>query len=71
MSLALSQIEIQQFLSDAIDAEFQSQGLLVRGLCPNTKTGKPKVLIVPFPSIHEGMANQKAFTGRHHTNEYL
>jgi hypothetical protein len=57
MSLALSQIEIQQFLSDA-HAEFQSQGFLLQGAV-RTKTGT-KGSQVHFPVFGEGMANQKA-----------
>lgn len=57
MSLALSQIEIQQFLSDA-HAEFQSQGFLLENSV-RTKTGT-KGSIVHFPVFGQGMANQKA-----------
>ena len=57
MSLALSQIEIQQFLSDA-HAEFQSEGFLLQSAV-RTKTGT-KGSIVHFPVFGEGMANQKA-----------
>ena len=57
MSLALSQIEIQQFLSDA-HAEFQSQGFLLENAI-RTKTGT-KGSIVHFPVFGQGMANQKA-----------
>lgn len=57
MSLALSQIEIQQFLSDA-HAEFQSEGFLLQNAV-RTKTGT-KGSIVHFPVFGEGMANQKA-----------
>ena len=57
MSLALSQIEIQQFLSDA-HAEFQSEGFLLQGAV-RTKNGT-KGSQVHFPVFGEGMANQKA-----------
>lgn len=57
MSLNLSQIEIQQFLSDA-HAEFQSEGFLLQNAV-RTKTGT-KGSIVHFPVFGEGMANQKA-----------
>lgn len=57
MSLALSQIEIQQFLSDA-HAEFQSQGFLLQSAV-RTKTGT-KGSQVHFPVFGQGMANQKA-----------
>jgi hypothetical protein len=57
MSLQLSQIEIQQFLSDA-HAEFQSQGFLLDSAV-RTKTGT-KGSQVHFPVFGEGMANQKA-----------
>jgi len=57
MSLALSQIEIQQFLSDA-HAEFQSEGFLLQ-TAVRTKTGT-KGSQVHFPVFGEGMANQKA-----------
>ncbi len=57
MSLALSQIEIQQFLSDA-HAEFQSEGFLLQNAV-RTKTGT-KGSQVHFPVFGEGMANQKA-----------
>ncbi|MCW8457413.1 phage capsid protein [Legionella pneumophila] len=57
MSLALSQIEIQQFLSEA-HAEFQSEGFLLQGAV-RTKSGT-KGSIVHFPVFGEGMANQKA-----------
>lgn len=57
MSLNLSQIEIEQFLSDA-HAEFQSEGFLLRDKV-RTKTGT-KGAIVHFPVFGEGMANQKA-----------
>lgn len=57
MSLALSQIEIQQFLSDA-HAEFQSEGFLLQNAV-RTKSGT-KGSIVHFPVFGEGMANQKA-----------
>lgn len=57
MSLALSQIEIQEFLSEA-HSEFQSEGFLLQGAV-RTKTGT-KGEIVHFPVFGEGMANQKA-----------
>lgn len=57
MSLNLSQIEIEQFLSDA-HAEFQSQGFLLENSI-RTKTGT-KGSIVHFPVFGQGMANQKA-----------
>lgn len=57
MSLQLSQIEIQQFLSDA-HAEFQSEGFLLQSAV-RTKTGT-KGSQVHFPVFGEGMANQKA-----------
>lgn len=57
MSLALSEIEIQQFLSEA-HAEFQSEGFLLQNTI-RTKTGT-KGSIVHFPVFGEGMANQKA-----------
>lgn len=57
MSLELSQIEIQQFLSDA-HAEYQSEGYLLKGTV-RTKTGT-KGSQVHFPVFGEGMANQKA-----------
>lgn len=57
MSLALSQIEIEQFLSDA-HAEFQSEGFLLQNAV-RTKTGT-KGSQVHFPVFGEGMANQKA-----------
>lgn len=57
MSLQLSNIEIQQFLSDA-HAEFQSEGFLLENAV-RTKTGT-KGSIVHFPVFGEGMANQKA-----------
>lgn len=57
MSLELSQIEIQQFLSDA-HAEFQSEGFLLQNAV-RTKTGT-KGSQVHFPVFGEGMANQKA-----------
>lgn len=57
MSLNLSQIEIEQFLSDA-HAEFQSEGFLLEGAV-RTKTGT-KGSIVHFPVFGEGIANQKS-----------
>lgn len=57
MSLNLSQIEVQQFLSDA-HAEYQSEGFLLKGTV-RTKTGT-KGTSVHFPVFGEGMANQKA-----------
>jgi hypothetical protein len=57
MSQNLSQIEIEQFLSDA-HAEFQSEGFLLQNAV-RTKTGT-KGSIVHFPVFGEGMANQKA-----------
>jgi hypothetical protein len=57
MSLNLSQIEIEQFLSDA-HAEFQSQGFLLENAI-RTKTGT-KGSKVHFPVFGQGMANQKA-----------
>lgn len=57
MSLNLSQIEKEQFISDA-HAEFQSQGFLLENAV-RTKTGT-KGAIVNFPVFGEGMANQKA-----------
>jgi hypothetical protein len=57
MSLQLSQIEIEQFLSDA-HAEFQSEGFLLQSAV-RTKTGT-KGSQVHFPVFGEGMANQKA-----------
>lgn len=57
MSLNLSTIEIEQFLSDA-HAEFQSQGFLLENAV-RTKTGT-KGAIVHFPVFGEGIANQKA-----------
>ena len=57
MSLNLSQIEIEQFLSDA-HAEFQSQGFLLEKAV-RVKTGT-KGSIVHFPVFGQGMANQKA-----------
>jgi len=57
MSLQLSNIEIQQFLSDA-HAEFQSEGFLLEKSV-RVKTGT-KGSIVHFPVFGEGMANQKA-----------
>lgn len=57
MSLNLSQIEIEQFLSDA-HAEFQSEGFLLENAV-RTKTGT-KGSQVHFPVFGEGLANQKA-----------
>jgi hypothetical protein len=57
MSLNLSTIEIEQFLSDA-HADFQSEGFLLENTI-RTKTGT-KGSIVHFPVFGEGMANQKA-----------
>ena len=57
MSLDLSNIEIEQYLSDA-NAEFQSDGFLLENAV-RTKTGT-KGSIVHFPVFGEGMANQKA-----------
>lgn len=57
MSLQLSQIEIQQFLSDA-HAEFQSEGFLLQDAV-RVKTGT-KGSIVHFPVFGQGIANQKA-----------
>lgn len=57
MSLELSQIEIEQFLSDA-HAEFQSQGFLLENTV-RTKTGT-KGSIVHFPVFGEGIAYQKS-----------
>lgn len=57
MSLNLSQIEIEQFLSDA-HAEFQSEGFLLENAV-RTKTGT-KGSLVHFPVFGEGLANQKA-----------
>lgn len=57
MSLNLSQIEIDQFLSEA-HAEFQSEGFLLKDKV-RTKTGT-KGAVVHFPVFGEGMANQKA-----------
>lgn len=57
MSLNLSQIEIDQFLSDA-HAEFQSEGFLLRDKV-RTKTGT-KGENIHFPVFGKGMANQKA-----------
>jgi hypothetical protein len=57
MSLALSQIEIQQFLSDA-HAEFQSTGFLLENTV-RTQTGV-KGAILNFPVFGQGVANQKA-----------
>jgi len=57
MSLQLSQIEIEQFLSDA-HSEFQSEGFLLENAI-RTKTGT-KGSIVHFPVFGQGMAYQKA-----------
>ena len=57
MSLNLSQIEIEQFLSDA-HAEFQSEGFQLQNSV-RTKTGT-KGSVIHFPVFGEGMANQKA-----------
>lgn len=57
MSLELTEIEVQQFLSDA-HAEFQSSGFLLENAV-RTKTGT-KGSIVHFPVFGEGIANQKA-----------
>lgn len=57
MSLELSNIEIEQFLSDA-HAEFQSQGFLLENAV-RTKTGT-KGAVVHFPVFGEGIANQKS-----------
>jgi len=57
MSLNLSAIEIDQFLSDA-HADFQSEGFLLENAI-RTKTGT-KGANVHFPVFGEGMANQKA-----------
>jgi len=57
MSLQLSQIQIQQFLSDA-HAEFQSSGFLLEKSV-RTQTGV-KGAILNFPVFGEGIANQKA-----------
>lgn len=57
MSLQLSQIEIEQFLSDA-HAEFQSTGFLLEKSV-RTKTGV-KGAVLNFPVFGEGIANQKS-----------
>lgn len=57
MSLALSQIEIDTFISEA-HAEFQSEGFMLKGTV-RTKNGT-KGANVHFPVFGEGMANQKA-----------
>lgn len=57
MSLQLSQIEIDQFLSDA-HAEFQSEGFLLENAV-RTKTGT-KGANVHFPVFGQGIATQKA-----------
>ena len=57
MSLNLSQIEIEQFLSDA-HAEFQSEGFLLENTV-RVKTGT-KGTSVHFPVFGDGIANQKA-----------
>lgn len=57
MSLNLSQIEIEQFLSEA-HAEFQSEGFLLENAV-RLKSGT-KGAIVHFPVFGEGVANQKA-----------
>lgn len=57
MSLNLSQIEIEQFLSEA-HAEFQSEGFLLENAV-RLKSGT-KGSIVHFPVFGEGVANQKA-----------
>ena len=57
MSLNLSQIEIDAFLSDA-HAEFQSEGFLLQDTV-RRKSGQ-KGANVHFPVFGEGMANQKA-----------
>jgi hypothetical protein len=57
MSLDLSQIEIQQFLSDA-HAEFQSTGFLLKNSV-RTQTGV-KGAILNFPVFGQGIANQKS-----------
>lgn len=57
MSLNLSQIEIDQFLSEA-HAEFQSEGFLLENAV-RVKTGT-KGANVHFPVFGEGLANQKA-----------
>ena len=57
MSLQLSNIEIQQFLSDA-HAEFQSTGFLLKNTM-RTQTGVNGA-ILNFPVFGQGIANQKA-----------
>lgn len=57
MSMDLSEIEIQQFLSDA-HAEFQSTGFLLEKSV-RTQTGV-KGAILNFPVFGQGVANQKA-----------
>lgn len=57
MSMQLSEIEIQQFLSDA-HAEFQSTGFLLEKSV-RTQTGV-KGAILNFPVFGQGVANQKA-----------
>ena len=57
MSMQLSEIEIQQFLSDA-HAEFQSTGFLLEKSV-RTQTGV-KGAILNFPVFGQGIANQKA-----------
>lgn len=57
MSLNLSQIEKEEFLSEA-HADFQSEGFLLKDSV-RTKTGAMGS-IVHFPVFGEGMANQKA-----------
>jgi len=57
MSLQLSEIEIEQFLSEA-HSEFQSEGFLLENAI-RTKTGT-KGTSVHFPVFGQGMAYQKA-----------
>ncbi len=57
MSMQLSEIEIQQFLSDA-HAEFQSSGFLLEKTL-RTQTGVNGA-ILNFPVFGQGIANQKA-----------
>lgn len=57
MSLELSNIEIQQFLSDA-HAEFQSTGFLLKNTV-RTQTGV-KGAVLNFPVFGSAVANQKA-----------
>lgn len=57
MSLDLSQIEIDEFISEA-HAEYQSEGFLLKDTV-RRKTGT-KGAQVHFPVFGEGMANQKA-----------